>query len=106
MSRESIQNAPTPPAALKLTCTTGPTSDPATNCPVITYSGIKFWPFSYIDNRGAVGLVGYKGGQVVSQQELVGTRYVWDATVNTTDKTVIFYGQINQTASVAWANLK
>ena len=103
---ESVEAAPVPPLGLKLTCTNGPTSGTSFSCPVVSYSGIKFWAFSYIDNRVSLGVVGYKDGAFVSQQELVGARYVWDATVDARNKTVSFYGQANQVVSISWPNLK
>jgi len=110
ISQASVQSAPTPPSGMKVTCMVGPNSPTpdgsSTTCPVVTYNGVTFWPFSYIDNRESLGLVGYKSGQVVSQQELPGARYVWKATVDTAAQTVTFSGQANHTASVPWAKLK
>lgn len=105
----STQKAPTPPSGMKVTCMTGsnsPTPDGISpTCPVITYNGVDFWPFSYIDNRISIGLVGYKAGQVVKQLELKGTRYAWDATVDVNAKTVSVWGQ-GSSASTSWASLQ
>lgn len=103
----STASAPKPPADMKVTCLISPTDlrmNP--NCPVISYKGIEFWPFSYIDNRYSIGLVGYQGGQIVKQFELKGTRYVYAITVDTAAKTVTILGQIpGNLATLPWSSL-
>jgi len=76
------------------------------NCPVISYKGIEFRPFSYNENRYSIGLVGYQGGQILKQFELKGTRYVYAITVDTAAKTVTILGQIpGNLATLPWSSL-
>ncbi len=98
---------PAVPAELKPTSTPGPdTGDSSPNYPVVQYGGLTYWPFSYIDNRISFGIVGYDStGKVVRQFEKPGARYVWQITVETSAKTVTFWGQANQKVVVGWAEL-
>ncbi|WP_217994963.1 hypothetical protein [Methylogaea oryzae] len=99
-------SSPTPPPSSKVTCTTGPDSAISPTCPVIEYEGVKFWPFSYVDNRYSLNVAGYDAAnRLVSQQEVPGTRYVWKVTVDTAAQTVTFFGQSNTTATLPWSKL-
>lgn len=101
----STSAAPNPPAGLKVTCLISP-SDLRSNAqhPVISYKGVDFWAFSYIDNRVSFGLCGIKNGQVVKSIELPGNRYVYAITVNPANKTVTICGQYGNT-DVPWSSL-
>jgi hypothetical protein len=108
ITQMSTQSAPTPPNGMTLSCFNNGsgTSAPSTTCPVVAYNGIAFWPFGYTDNRFSFVLVGYKNGQVVSKpQEFQGTRYIWQAVVDSAHQTVIFSGRYTA-VSVPWASLK
>jgi len=107
----STLKAPAPPSGMKIACMTGPNSPQpdgiSPTCPVISYNGVDFWPFSYIDNRVSIGLVGYRSGQVVKQMELNGTRYAWKATVSNDAKTVSIWGQSQGSfVSTSWGSLQ
>jgi len=89
---------------------TGPNSPSqdglSSTCPVVQYNGVSFWPFSYIDNRMAINVVGYdSSNNVVSQLALSGPRYIWKVTVDDAAQTVTFWGQSNQTATIPWSKL-
>ncbi len=105
----SKSSAPTPPTGMKVVCYDGPNSpsgsSPSSTCPVISYNGVDFWSFSYIDNRMALSLVGYKSGAKVKQIDLSGPRYVWKAEVDDAAKTVTVWGQSSKSASTSWASL-
>ncbi len=103
--------APPVPSGTKIACMTGPNSPspdgPSTTCPVTTYNGLHFWPYSYVDNKNAINVVGYDGSNnVISQQELTGTRYIWKVSVDSSNQTVTFWGQGTSKASMPWGLLK
>ncbi len=106
----STVDAPTPPSGMKVSCMTGPNSPKpdwvSPTCPVITYNGVDFWPFSYMDNRVAIGLGGYKSGKLVKLIELKGTRYAWKASVDMGAKSISIFGQTNSSVSTSWTSLK
>lgn len=88
------------PVEMAVVCMTGPNSPipdgESATCPVVKWGGLTYWAFSYFDNRDSMGIVGYdKAGNIVSQVEKVGARYVWKATVD--GNTVTFWGQANAT---------
>jgi hypothetical protein len=99
---------PAIPDGMKVACFTGPNSPTpdgaSSTCPVVQWVGLTFWPYSYVDNRYAMGIVGYDGaGKPVHQIEGQGARYVWKITESTADKTITFWGQTSQTIVVRWA---
>jgi hypothetical protein len=105
-----VSSVPVIPGGMKLYCPSGansPTVPVATTCPVIQYKGLNYWPFSYVDNRSSVGLVGYGAdNKVVSVQEIRGTRYVWGITSDVTNRNVRINGQGSSSATVAWVDFK
>ena len=70
--------------------------------PIISYKGIDFWPFSYIDNRVSFALVGFKNGQVVKQTEYPGARYAVDIVNDVPSKSVYILGQAAKGVAVPW----
>ncbi|MFK7997134.1 MAG: hypothetical protein AB8B87_23575 [Granulosicoccus sp.] len=75
-------------------------------CPVLVYNGYTYWAYSFLDNRGAMGIVAYDdNGNVVAQWEREGARYIWQIDVNSDDATVIFRGQANRTVTMTWLEL-
>lgn len=88
-------------------CFDGPDGAPVNICPVVLYNGLTFWPLSYRDNRFSIALVATDAsGTVKDVQELAGARYAYKITIDASAQTITVYGQSNQTASTAWANLK
>ncbi|MFZ6687430.1 hypothetical protein ACO0K0_06755 [Undibacterium sp. SXout11W] len=96
-----------PPSGSKIACMTDNTSSTLSKtCPVVQSNGINYWPFSYVDNREAINLVGYDvHNNVVSQLELTGTRYIWQVALSNDAKTLIFKGQASTSTSLAVATL-
>ncbi|MFC5743510.1 hypothetical protein [Dyella tabacisoli] len=99
------------PRGSKVACMTGPNSPrpdgESTTCPVVAYDNIQFWPLSYVDNRFDMNLVGYNAdGRIVSQRPLDGARYIWKVTVDSTARTVTFWGQSNHTVVLPWGRLE
>lgn len=102
-----IANAPPIPAGLKTACQSSPNSALADSCAVVFYKGLAFWPFSYVDNRNAMGLVSYNDARrAVSIREVQGVRYIWSVTSNADKQTVSFNGQGKSTVSIGWAEFK
>ena len=98
--------APAHGADLKVSCTTsaGASSD---TCPVITWGGITFWAFSYVDNRGSLAIVAYNAaGTAVGTLDRPGTRYVAQITVDAVTQTVKLQGQGAATVSATWDELR
>jgi hypothetical protein len=101
-------NAPPPiPGGLKVTCLKGPnTLDSSPTCPVVQYNGHTTWAFSFIDNRVAYGLVTYgPNNQVLANNTQNGARYVYKVTVDSSAKTVSFWGQGDAKVTVPWSAL-
>ncbi|MBV1776420.1 hypothetical protein KSF73_11945 [Burkholderiaceae bacterium DAT-1] len=99
-------NAPVPPSGMKLACFTDANSTALSNaCPVVSFDGVQYWPFSYMDNRMSIGLVGYRNGQVVKQLELTGARYAWAISVDAGAESVRISGQANLSASTSWTSI-
>ena len=98
---------PVVPAGLKVTCLAGPnTFDPAP-CPVLQWNGYTYWALSYIDNRNSFAITAFDAaGNVASQFEATGSRYVNRITVDDTAQTATFYGQSNQTTTSNFAQLE
>lgn len=101
-------NAPPPvPGGLKVTCLKGPnTLESSPTCPVVQYNGHTTWAFSFIDNRVAYGVVTYgANNQVLANNTQDGARYVYKITVDSTAKTVSFWGQGDAKVTVPWSAL-
>ncbi|HTQ14020.1 MAG TPA: hypothetical protein VMH86_09105 [Rhizomicrobium sp.] len=98
---------PSVPSGLKVTCmVNGQSLQPGSTCPVAKVGNYTTWALSYIDNRVSLAFVTFDGkGAVVRNVEAPGTRYVWQMTVNTANKTVVATGQGNATVSTPWSNL-
>jgi len=95
------------PEDMKVTCQSSP-GLASSVCPVLLYNDLTYWAFSYIDNRYPLGIVGFDAaGNVVSQQELAGTRYIWQITVDVDTSTVLFYGDnfFQNSVSLLWSEL-
>ena len=45
-------------------------------------------------------------GKVVRQWGKAGARYIWQITVDTSDKTVTFWGQAKKSIVMSWAELE
>jgi hypothetical protein len=79
----------------------------APHCPVLQWNEITYWPYSFQDNRTAMGIVGYDAaGNICCSLAAPGARYISRITVESDAKTVTFWGQDNSSAVVTWAALK
>lgn len=98
-------SAPSVPAGLKVTCMqNGSSLQSSTTCPVVKVGGLTTWAMSYIDNRVSLAFVTFNSkGHVVRNTEMKGSRYVWQMTVNPSNKTVTASGQSNATVSAPWS---
>lgn len=75
-------------------------------CDVVKYRGLTYWPLSFKDNRYGIIVAGYgETGPRVKTVGAAGTRYVWNVTVDGTQKTVTFFGQADSKASLRWEQL-
>jgi hypothetical protein len=109
-----IPKLPTPsyiPSNNKVTCTKDTSGSPLSiECPVVEYHDIYYWPLSYIDNRESINLVGYNtDGEIVSQKEYKGARYIWKATIHRDHgkgEAITFFGQANKNVVVPVDDLK
>jgi hypothetical protein len=105
---ERVTATPTIPADLKRTCLlNGQDLTASPDCPVVTCDDSTYFPFSYIDNRSALAIVGYDAsGQVTGQLELTGARYVHDIRVDAARRTVTFVGQGDRTVVATFEELR
>jgi hypothetical protein len=95
------------PSDLKRVCFTGPnTFESSPTCPVLLRNGYVYWAFSYIDNRVGMAVIAYdSNGKSIKRWDKSGARYLWQMTVNATNKTVSFNGQANETFTMTWDEL-
>jgi hypothetical protein len=90
------------PDGMKVTCLDGPnTLNPAKKCTVLSIGSFILWPMSYIDNRVSFGMVMYDPkGKVVESVEKKGARYIYKITVNSSQNSVTFSGQADQSVTM------
>jgi hypothetical protein len=95
---------PSVPAGLKVACmANGSSLQPVGTCPVVKVGGLTTWALSYYDNRVSLAFVTFNSkGHIVRNTEMPGSRYVWQMTVNTANKTVTASGQSNATVTAPW----
>lgn len=89
------EQAPAIPDGLVYGAAPGPDSlDEAPSCPVLRLGAYTYWPFSFLDNRLAMGIVVYDAaGNQVKRWDRNGARYIWQITLDANARTVTFYGQ-------------
>ena len=93
------------PEGMNVSCAFGPGRSGNPLCPVLIYNDLTYWAFSYRDNRGSLGIVGYdSAGNIAFEQEAIGTRYVWQITVDIDASTVSFFGEFGS-ATLSWEEL-
>ncbi|MGH7487665.1 MAG: hypothetical protein ACREMY_18980, partial [bacterium] len=97
-------SAPSVPAGLKVACfANGTNLQTIATCPVVKVGGLTTWAFSYVDNRVSLAFVTFNSkGHILRNTEMKGARYVWQMTVNATNKTVTATGQSNASVSAPW----
>jgi len=82
-------------------------SDVGRNIPGVRLDGITYWPFSFRDNRSGVNIVGYDAaGNILSQMEVSGARYIDRVVVKEKTETVTFFGQSDKTVTVSFSKLR
>jgi hypothetical protein len=97
---------PSVPGGLKVSCmANGSSLQPIGTCPVVKVGNHTTWALSYIDNRVSLAFVTFGSkGTVIRNTEVKGTRYVWQMTVNASNKTITASGQSNATVSAPWSD--
>ncbi|SFK83297.1 Ig-like domain (group 3) [Paenibacillus sp. 1_12] len=96
----SASTAPLIPSDMKVTCT-------LIDCPVVKWGYYTYWAFSYMDNRDSMGIVAFDAsGSIVKQWEKTGSRYLSKITIDSSARTITFWGQDDATIVVEWASLE
>jgi len=73
-------------------------------CPVVKYKGLTTWAYSFVDNRMSFALVTYDANNnVVQNQTMDGSRYVWQITVDEASRSATVWGQATTKVTAAWA---
>ena len=98
-------SSPPVPAGLKVTCMDGANVFTSNGtCPVVKYKGLTTWAFSFVDNRMSFALVTYDANNnVVQNQTMDGSRYVWQITVDEASRSATVWGQATTKVTAAWA---
>ena len=74
---------------------------------MISWDGVTFWVFSYVDNRTSLAIVAYDAtGKAMGTLDRPGARYVAQVTVNSSAQTVALQGQAAATVSATWDELR
>lgn len=98
---------PAVPSGMKVSCYSGPNTFTSVDCPVVKWGDYTYWAFSYDNNIESLGIVAYdSSGTVVKQWALPGTRYLWQITIDSSAKTITFWGQETSNATVEWGFLE
>ncbi|NHN31847.1 Ig-like domain repeat protein [Paenibacillus agricola] len=98
---------PPMPGDMKVSCHSGPGSEGSTTCPVLQWGDYTYWAHSYNDNGDAMGIVAYdSSGNIVKQWKKTGARYLWQISVDTSAKTITFWGQGSSFIVVPWADFE
>ena len=99
--------APTPPVGLRVQCVDGPESFVEANCPVVQCGRLFTWPFTYTDNRFALGLSTYEDDVTfLRTTELTGPRYVYGASNDSLFMSVTFRGQHDLVGTTPWSTFR
>ena len=102
-------SAPSIPAGLKVTCYDGsgsPSGASPSDCPVVQWKSFSYWAFSYVDNRVSLNITKFDAdGNIVSQVEKSGARYIWGIDVDTNNETLTFKGQATGQVTMSWSEL-
>jgi hypothetical protein len=88
-------------------CVASDTDDSETDmCWVIQWRQWTYWALSNVDNREALLIIGIDGARNLKSAgvERMGTRYVWQAAVDSTAMTVSYFGQ-GGVVTMSWADL-
>jgi hypothetical protein len=103
----AVIDAPAPPEGLKTICLLEPESlEENTECPVIVWGECTYWPFSYDDNRMALCLVAYDpAGEVCGRWEITGPRYIFSASVEAANSSIVLVGQSSVSATLPWSEI-
>jgi len=98
-------SSPPVPAGLKVTCMDGANVFTSNGmCPVVKYKGLTTWAYSFVDNRMSFALVTYDANNnVVQNQTMDGSRYVWQITVDEVSRSATVWGQATTKVTAAWA---
>jgi len=75
-------------------------------CPVILYKDYSYWILDPGQNAFAMLVAAFDGdGRIAGSQRFEGARYVYDATVDIFNETVLLKGQSDLTIAMAWSDL-
>lgn len=95
---------PSVPAGNSGQCYAGPNDFASAPCPVVQCGGLRYWAFSYSDNRFSSLLAGFDAnGTLVKSEEVQGARYLWNMTADASAQTVTLFGQGTQEATVPFS---
>ncbi|TDF94732.1 Ig-like domain repeat protein [Paenibacillus piri] len=95
------------PSGLKESCYDGPNSFNPTPCPVVVSGGYTFQAYSYDDNRSSFAIVEYDSHKnIIRQWEAPGARYLYQITIDSTARTVSFWGQGGAQVTLSWSSLQ
>lgn len=99
---------PPVPSDMKVDPSPGPNDlQTSPNCPVLTWGDYTYWAVDYMDNRVGMCLLAYDtSNKIVKQVSKQGARYIWQMTLDQTNKTLTCYGQANQTITATLAELQ
>jgi hypothetical protein len=99
---------PAVPSELKITVLQGPeTLQSAANCQVLTWGDYTYWAASYMDNRVAICILAFDGGnRLVKQVPKAGARYQWQLSLDAAARSITCAGQGNQRVTATLAELQ
>ena len=104
----AIGLAPEPPAGRVFLCPTdGSSTTAGPTCPVLIWNDITYWPLNYTDGRNSVQVIGFNSDKeaVKTLSEKVGTKNIWQITINESQETVTLRGAGDATVTFAWSEL-
>jgi len=74
---------------------------------VLIWNDITYWPLNYTDGRNSVQVIGFNSDKeaVKTLSEKVGTKNIWQITINESQETVTLRGAGDATVTFAWSEL-
>jgi hypothetical protein len=91
----SVRLAPPEPSGLSLAALSNPdTLAPSHAYPILLIGNVRYWAFSYDDNRDGMAIIAYDDqGKLLKRWDRNGARYIWKIEENLGAKVVSFIGQ-------------
>jgi len=98
--------APTPPDGLKVACFANAAAAVSNTCSIVTYKGLTFWTYAFIDNRASFAILAFNASnQIVQQWEKVNANSIYSISPNLFANQTNFVGKANATDSLSWAEM-